>query len=74
MKFKAGDKVTFTSELLHDKYPEYFPAVGTVGEVVDLKFFVAVGSHWVQWAKGSTSTNDLFLADCADLKLVKKEI
>ena len=54
---KAGDKVRFIGAKSHEFLPEFFPPVGTVGEIIG---FDEDEDLLVQWEKGSTSENDLW--------------
>ena len=58
MDYEGGEKVQFTDDVMHVLFPQYYPAPGTVGEVI-------VGRSrtkelFVQWPEGSTSGNDLW--------------
>ena len=53
--YKVGDKVVFISENEHKEFPSYYPEVGTVGTVLGR---YANTCAFVQWAKGSTSSDD----------------
>lgn len=49
---KVGSKVRFANEQLHERYPQYFPCRGTIGEVKT----VCKGELCdVQWPKGTTN-------------------
>ena len=52
--YKVGDKVVFIGGTMHDKFPLYYPEVGTVGTVVDVDRYDTL----VKWEKGSTSPDD----------------
>lgn len=52
--FKVGDKVRFISDKMHEKSPQYFPPVGTIGEVVSLDS-VYNYTATIRWEKGTTS-------------------
>ncbi len=71
---KKGDIVmaTVRASEIHDKYPQFYPAVGTIGKVLD-KW--VQDSIYVQWSKGSTSFNDDWYALLDMLrKLTKRDI
>lgn len=55
---KVGMKVRFIDADTHKENPEYFPVIGTVGEVVGIEGYIAK----VQWPKGSTSEKDCWYA------------
>lgn len=46
--------VVFTNGELHESDPEYFPAVGTVGKVVEEDW----DRYLVEWPEGTTSDDD----------------
>lgn len=52
--YKAGDKVVFINAEKHEKWPQFYPKVGTVGTVVG----VGVLDVFVKWEKGSTTKDD----------------
>lgn len=52
---KVGMRVRFTDKFLHEIAPQYYPAVGTVGEVTDIEVMV-------QWPERSTSGDDCWYA------------
>lgn len=66
-EIKVGDMVRFLSEVQHEKYPYYYPAAGTIGEVVDKDSGVLL----VQWPQGTTSRNDCWNASERCLEVVK---
>ena len=66
-KFKIGDKVRYVDEAGHKTHPEYYPAVGTVGEI---KATDDLGDSWVQWPEGTTSYNDYWRCGHRRLELV----
>lgn len=47
--FKTGDKVRFVDGEEHECYPECYPPVGTIGEVL---YIGANGAAYVQWPGG----------------------
>lgn len=71
---KKGDIVmaaVYTSEI-HNKYPQYYPPIGTVGKVLGQG---VKDSVYVQWSKGSTSLDDKWYAPIYTLrKLTKRDI
>lgn len=58
-KFKKGDKVVFVDPELHEKFPVWYPSVGTVGVVVKVD---GDDSVRVKWRKGTTSSHDTWFA------------
>lgn len=68
-EFKVGDKVKFLSEELHEETPEYYPLVGTVGEVVDHE----KDGCWIEWPEGTTSYDDCWWSENVYLELVSEE-
>lgn len=70
-KLKTGDIVVATEELLHMHrlYPEYYPAPGTVGTVLEVN---GRDNMYVQWSKGSTSEDDRWYAAGHHLRKVTK--
>ena len=58
-KFNVGDKVIFTNEIRHMKYPRFYPEKGTVGIIISVdedKDF-DVTEYKVRWEQGSTTEN-----------------
>lgn len=68
-KFKVGDKVRYVDEAGHRINPRYYPAVGTIGEIVGV-IGVAGGDYWVQWPEGTTSNDDYWCCGHHRLELV----
>lgn len=62
---KAGSKVRFANEQLHERCPQYFPCKGTVGEV---RTICKDGLCDVQWPKGTTSDMDWWVTKWEDLE------
>ena len=54
---KIGMKVRFIGKTQHEKFPEYYPEVGTVGEIVE---FLGEQLHvkWPEGTVGSSRYND----------------
>lgn len=63
---KKGDKVKFVNEKKHKGYPDFYPQVGTVGEIVEC---FDNGEIKVQWPKDSTSLSDKWYCDEEDVVL-----
>lgn len=61
---KVGMKVRFTDKFLHEIAPQYYPEVGTIGEVTDIEVMV-------QWPKGSTSRDDNWFVPTSAIEPVK---
>lgn len=57
--YKIGDKVVFIGAEKHEKYPQFYPKVGTFGTV---KYKTSVNAL-VAWEEGSTSSNGYWWAD-----------
>lgn len=49
MGYRAGDRVVMADQESHDRFPEYCPPVGTVGEVLQVGYVSLV----VRWPEGS---------------------
>ena len=54
-KFNVGDKVRFLSKGFYTFFPEFYPPVGTIGEIVQDE---GDGAPWVRWPEGSLARND----------------
>lgn len=67
-KFNVGDKVRYTGND-HDYMPEYYPKIGTVGIIEDIK----TPNAWVQWPNGSTSKNDCWCCPLFDIEKIDIE-
>lgn len=71
---KKGDIVIAEvhASKIYDKYPQFYPPIGTVGKVLDI---VREDAIYVQWSKGSTSFGDDWYAPTDMLrKLTKRDI
>ena len=66
--FNIGDKVRFVNAILHWDEPEFYPRVGTVGEVVTL--FDREPTLLVQWEDGSTSDGDCWCCCIDDVEVI----
>lgn len=72
-KFKKGDIVVATDGIsdMHERYPRNYPAPGTIGTVLGYSKWFSV---YVQWRKGSTSTDDCwYTADYNLHKVTKRD-
>ena len=68
-----GRKVKFLSDEAHMDMPEFYPAVGTVGTVVEFYDDYEQKKDWmVQWPKGSTSGNDCWFCDEENVELIEE--
>lgn len=68
-----GRKVKFISDEAHMDMPEYYPAVGTVGTVIEAYDEYYKCNDWkVQWPKGSTSGDDCWFCDEEDVELIEE--
>lgn len=73
-KLKKGDVVVATDGIshMHELYPRNYPALGTIGTVLQISQWFSV---YVQWSKGSTSTDDRwYAADYHLHKVTKRDI
>lgn len=52
--FKVGDKVRFISDKMHTRSPQFYPPVGTIGEVVSLESMYNYTAT-IRWPKEITS-------------------
>lgn len=68
-KFNIGDTVKYIGAI-HDSFPEFYPAIGTIG-VID-RIDTDQG-YWVQWPTGTTSSSDCWCCKKSDLELVANE-
>ena len=50
-EYKVGDRVRYLNARTHRTDPEYYPEVGTVGEVIAVEKSIIL----VQWPKGTTA-------------------
>lgn len=66
-EIEVGDMVRFLSEEQHEKYPQWYPAVGTIGKVIS----ATEGSMDVQWPQGATTMDDCWSAFAKWLEVVK---
>lgn len=55
---EEGTNVVFEDHEAHQRLPEYFPAPGTIGEVISTD----MGALRIQWPPGSTSYPDTWYA------------
>lgn len=67
--YEPGDKVVFGNFDKHIEGPEYYPNIGTIGEVVKTE---NNGFILVQWIKGSTSRNDKWYCMDSDIRPFKE--
>lgn len=65
-KFTVGMKVRFIDEKGHKFEPRYYPAVGTIGTVIE----ESDDMPYVRWPRGSTSENDCWFACDSRLEIV----
>lgn len=64
-EIRPGDWVKFTGKDGGERLRQWYPAIGTVGQVVKL----SDGQARVQWPAGSTSGDDLYYAELDALEL-----
>lgn len=68
-----GRKVKFLSDEAHMDMPEFYPAVGTVGTVVECYDSYEHRKDWkVQWPEGSTSGDDCWFCDEENVELIEE--
>lgn len=68
-----GRKVKFLSDEVHVYMPEFYPAVGTVGTVVECYDNYEQKKDWkVQWPKGSTSRDGCWFCDEENVELIEE--
>lgn len=65
MEYKAGDKVVFTDADAHKIIPCYFPEPGTVGKILGKN--PCNGELLVEWKKGSTILDDMWICDTSQI-------
>lgn len=69
-----GRKVKFLSDEAHMDMPEFYPAVGTIGTVVECYDHYEHKKDWkVQWPEGSTSGDDCWFCDAENVELIEEE-
>lgn len=64
--FKVGDVAVFTDKKAHKRAPRYYPAPGTVGQIVG----VGYRSVKIQWPFDSTSMDYMWVAS-SSIRLVE---
>ncbi len=69
-KLKKGDIIVATDDIsdVHKRYPDYYPAPGTAGMIIDTYDC----NIYVQWSKGSTSLNDDWYSTNSHVRKVTK--
>ena len=68
-----GRKVKFLSDEVHMDMPEFYPAVGTIGTVVECYDHYEHKKDWkVQWPEGSTSGDDCWFCDAENVELIEE--
>lgn len=65
-KFNVGDKVKYIGKN-HDKFPEFYPVIGTIGVINKIH---ADKKYWVQWTEGTTSDSDFWCCCESDMELI----
>ena len=66
-EIEVGDMVRFLNEEIHEKYPYYYPAVGTIGEVI----LAEENSVMAQWPQGATMGDGCWYVPSKWLEVVK---
>lgn len=72
-EYKTGDKVRYLNASKHFDDAQYYPAVGTIGEVAAIDEEDVVDYFYVAWPEGSTSGNDLWWCSREDVEPVEDE-
>lgn len=63
-----GKKVVFKNDYLHKRLPKFYPAVGTIGTVID-RSQVFKDNFCIRWPKGTTSDNDEWYCERCDFEI-----
>lgn len=63
---KVGDKVRMKTNELHKEYPKFYPEKTAVGTIKQIGIYDA----FVQWPKGSTSSDDKWYTGYKNLEVV----
>lgn len=72
-KLKKDDVVIVTDEIsnAHKRFPEWYPAPGTIGTILDASDEDCIS---IQWSKGSTSKDDIWYIRSEQIrKLTKRD-
>lgn len=72
-KLKKDDIVIATDEIsnVHKRFPEWYPASGTIGTILDASDEDCIS---IQWSKGSTSKDDIWYIRSEQIhKLTKRD-
>lgn len=56
--FKVGEMVTFISEKKHKETPMFYPPVGTIGRIIEIKEYEDDADIKVNWGEESGTDND----------------
>ena len=60
-QFYIGDAVVFTASDIHERLPQYYPPIGTIGVIKEVYELDNDGLDTrVQWPEGTTSAPDLW--------------
>lgn len=69
-KIRVGDKVRFINQQAHENMPPCYPAVGTCGKVLRVVHNEDDIELLIQWDRGSTSGDGVWLCDHTSVELV----
>lgn len=64
-----NSEIIFNSSKLHEEEPDFFPTLGTIGKVIG----IYTNGCYVQWPTGSTSDDDIWCVDYADIISLERE-
>ena len=63
-EYRRGEIVVFTSDKMHQMYPQFYPRRGTRGVIFSTTRFDAE----IRWEKGTTSRDDIWWARYEHIK------
>lgn len=69
-QYEIGDMVRFMDMKAHIQRREFFPAVGTIGQIVGIDKKINLLD--IQWKHGSTSRCDKWFCDMKQVRRCKK--
>lgn len=75
--YKMGMRVRFTNADDHETMPDFFPPVGTIGEVINTTCCDDeeddIDCVFIQWPEGSTSDDDCWYAKPNEIEPVEED-